>query len=336
MSRPPNSFTSREAMRNYLIRRVLMMIPLLLGISLLSFTIMQLAPGDPASLDVSMNAKIDPGYIVKLRESYGLNDPLLVQYGHWLKRMATFDFGNSFKDNRPVLTVILERLPATLLLSGLSVFLLFVLAVPLVIAAATHQGQWLDRWTTLFTFIGFAMPTFWLALLLMLLFGVQWGWLPISGMAGIGAEDLPLWGRAWDMAQHLVLPLFVTTFGGLASISRYARTSMLEVIRQDYIRTARAKGLTERVVVYKHALRNAMISIVTLLGLSLPALIGGSFIIETLFAWPGMGRLGFEAVFSHNYPLLMGIGIISSLLTLLGNLLADLGYAWLDPRVRYE
>ncbi len=323
-------------MRKYLIRRLLLMIPLLLGISLLSFAIMQMAPGDPVSLGAGMNPKIDPGYLVKLRESYGLNDPLMVQFWHWLRRMASLDFGNSFRDGRPVLKVIAERMPATLLLSGLSEVLLFLVAVPLGIAAATHQGKWLDRWTTLFAFTGFAMPSFWFALMLMLFFGVQLGWLPVSGMTGIGFEDLSWPGKVWDLAQHLVLPLGVTTFGGLASVSRFARTSMLEVIRQDYIRTARAKGLTERVVIYKHALRNALIPIVTLVGLSLPALIGGSFIIETLFAWPGMGRLGLEAVFTHDYPVLMGTGVISGFLTLLGNLLADVGYAWLDPRVRYD
>jgi peptide/nickel transport system permease protein len=155
-------------------------------------------------------------------------------------------------------------------------------------------------------------------------------------MQSVGAEYLPWYAQAGDLLSHLILPLAVTTFGGLASVSRYARTSMLEVIRQDYIRTARAKGLSELRVVFRHALPNALIPIVTLLGLALPGMIGGSFIIETIFAWPGMGRLGFEAVFSHNYPLLMGIGVISAFLTLLGNLLADIGYAWLDPRIRYD
>lgn len=323
-------------MRRYLIRRLLLMIPLLLGISLLSFGIMQLSPGDPATLAVNQNSRIDPGYITKLRETYGLNDPLLVQYGHWLKRMACLDFGRSFKDDRPVLDVILERLPATLLLSGLSELLLFLVAVPLGVAAAYYQGKWLDRWTTLFAFVGFAMPSFWLALLLMLVFGVQLGWLPVSGMTGLDFDSLSFLGKIWDLGTHLLLPLAVTTFGGLAAVSRFARTSMLEVIRQDYIRTARAKGLPERTVIFKHALRNALIPIVTLLGLSLPSLIGGSFIIESLFAWPGMGRLGLEAVYSHNYPVLMGTGILTAFLTLAGNLLADVGYAWLDPRVTYD
>ena len=313
-----------------------MMVPLLLGISFLTFGIIQLAPGDAASLDVAMNQKVDPTYIQRLRESYGLNDPFLVQYGKWIKRMATLDFGVSFKDNRPVRDVIAERLPATLLLSGLSLLLLFVIAVPLGTVAAVTQDSWFDRSTAVFTFVGYSMPGFWVALLLMMLFGVWLGWLPLSGMVSLENDSLTFWGKAADVLSHLVLPLCVTTYGGLASVSRYTRTSMLEVIRQDYIRTARAKGLPENQVIFKHALRNALIPIVTLLGLSLPALIGGSFIIETIFAWPGMGRLGFEAVMSKNYPVIMGIGVITSFLTLLGNLLADIGYAWLDPRVKYD
>lgn len=323
-------------MRHFLIRRLFLMIPLLLGISLLSFGILKLAPGDPASLNVNLNAKIDPGYITKLRQAYGLNDPVYLQYWHWLKGMARLDFGNSFKDNRPVLSVIGERFPATLLLSGLSEILLFLVAVPLGVAAAYYQGKWLDRFVTVFSFVGFAMPTFWLALMLMLVFGVQLGWFPVSGMQDIAAPYMPWYRQVGDLAWHLVLPLAVTTFGGLASVSRYARTSMLEVIRQDYIRTARAKGLSEFQVIFKHALRNALIPIVTLVGLSLPALIGGSTIIETIFSWPGMGRLNYEAITSLNYPLVMGIGVISAILTLLGNLLADLGYALLDPRIRYD
>ncbi|HET9869174.1 MAG TPA: ABC transporter permease [bacterium] len=323
-------------MKKFVLRRLLLMVPLLLGISILSFGIMQLAPGDPASLSAAMNQHIDPSYIEKLRASYGLNDPLYLQYWHWLTRLCRLDFGDSFKDGRPVLAHILERLPATLLLSGLSLALLFLLGVPLGVAAAYWQGRWPDKWITALTFFGFSMPDFWLALMMMLLFGVTLGWFPVSGMWSLGAEDLPFFDRLGDLAAHLAMPLFVTTFVALASVSQYAKTSLLEVIRQDYIRTARAKGLSESKVVLKHALRNALIPIVTLLGLSLPGLIGGSVIIESIFAWPGMGRLGYESMMNHDYPLVMGVGILSAFLTLLGNLLADIGYAWLDPRVKYD
>jgi peptide/nickel transport system permease protein len=323
-------------MRKFLIRRLLLMIPLILGISILSFSIMKLAPGDPATLNVNLNAKIDPGYITKLREAYGLNDPIWVQYARWLKRMLVLDFGESFKDNRPVITVIAERMPATILLLGLAELLLFLIAVPLGVAAAYYQGRWQDRFTTVFSFLGFAMPTFWLALMLMLVFGVQLGWLPVSGMFSVGSDYLPWHERVWDLLLHLVMPVFVIAFGGLASVSRFARTSMLDVIRQDYIRTARAKGLSEFHVVFRHALPNALIPIVTLIGLTLPALVAGGVIIETIFGWPGMGRLIYEAIMSRNYPVVMGVGVITAFLTLLGNLLADIGYAVLDPRIRYD
>lgn len=323
-------------MRNYILRRLLMMVPLLLGISILSFSIIKLAPGDPASLNVNMSAKIDPGYITKLREAYGLNDPLYVQYGRWLKGMFTLNFGKSFKDDRPVIEVIGERIPATLLLTGLSEALLFLIAVPLGVAAAYYRERWLDRFTTLFSFVGFATPTFWLALLLMLVFGVQLNWLPVSGMWSVGSEYLPWYGRLGDLAWHLILPVTVSVFGGLASVSRYARSNMVEVLQQDYIRMARAKGLTEFRVVFRHTLPNALLPIITLLGLSLPGLLAGGTIIETIFGWPGMGRLNWEAIMSRNYPVVMGIGIILAFFTLLGNLLADIAYAAMDPRIKYE
>jgi peptide/nickel transport system permease protein len=312
------------------------MVPLLLGISILSFGVMHLAPGDPAVLSTAMNTKVDPSYIERLRAFYETDKPIHIQYWHWLKKISVLNFGTSFKDNRPVLDVILERLPATLLLSGLSEVLLFLIAVPLGVLAAYRQNSFYDRFVTVFSFIGYSAPGFWVALILMLLFGVTWGILPISGMVSNEFDLLPWYSKVGDFLSHLILPLVVTTFGGLASVSRYARTSMLEVIRQDYIRTARAKGLSEFQVVFKHALPNAMIPIVTLMGLSIPGLIGGSVIIESIFSWPGMGRLSYEAMMNHNYPLVMGTVMIAAVLTLLGNLIADIGYAFLDPRIRYE
>ncbi len=313
-----------------------MTIPLLLGISIISFLIMHLAPGEPAALDVAMNTKVDPAYIQRLQAFYETDKPLTVQYWNWLERIATFNFGLSFKDNRPVLQVIVERLPATLILWGLSEIFLFLIAIPLGVLAAYYQNSFFDRFVSVFSFIGYSAPTFWVALLLMLLFGVQLGVLPVSGMVSDNADFLSGWGKLWDFASHLILPLFVTTYGSLASVSRYTRTSMLEVIRQDYIRTARAKGLSEFQVIFRHALPNALIPIITLMGLSLPGLMGGSVIIETIFSWPGMGRLSYEAILSHNYPLVMGIVIITAFLTIMGNLLADIGYAMADPRVRYD
>jgi len=270
-----------------------------------------------------------------LRELYGLDKPLPVQYWNWLLRLARLDFGRSFMpDGRPVLEKIGERLPVTLLLNLIEMIIILALAVPIGILSATRQYSRFDKITTVFVFLGFATPDFWLALLLMMLFGVQLGWLPISGLRSLNWEYLSFWPQQWDFLSHLMLPIAVATFGGLAGFSRYMRQSMLEVIRQDYIQSARAKGLAERVVIGKHALRNAMLPIVTILGLSLPGLIGGSVIVESVFAIPGMGQLMVQSVFQRDYPVIMANLVIVSVLTLLANLVADLSYGLVDPRIR--
>jgi len=270
-----------------------------------------------------------------LREVYGLDKPLPVQYWNWLGRIARLDFGRSFMpDGRPVFDKIRERLPVTLLLNLIEMLIILALAVPIGILSATRQYSLFDKVTTVFVFFGFATPDFWLALLLMILFGVQLGWLPISGLRSLNWEYLGFWPQQWDFFSHLILPIAVATFGGLAGFSRYMRQSMLEVIRQDYIQSARAKGLAERVVIGKHALRNAMLPIVTILGLSLPGLIGGSVIVESVFAIPGMGQLMVQSVFQRDYPVIMANLVIVSVLTLLANLVADLSYGLVDPRIR--
>jgi peptide/nickel transport system permease protein len=200
--------------------------------------------------------------------------------------------------------------------------------------SATRQYSFIDRFTTIFVFVGFSTPSFWLALLLIYMLGVQWGVLPISGIQSLDTTGLTLWGRISDWAEHLILPVFVSAFGGLAGFSRYVRNNMLEVLRQDYIRTAWAKGLPEKIVIYKHALRNALMPVITILGLSLPGIIGGSVIMETVFGIPGMGQLLYQAVFSRDYNLAMGILVPAAFLTMLGNFLADIAYAITDPRVR--
>lgn len=323
-------------MLEYIVRRLLFMIPLLLGITIITFVVVQLSPGGPADMLTGLSPKIGAEAKARLRSLYGLDKPIHVRYWLWLSRIARFDFGESFKDGRRVITKILERLPATLLLNILSLLLIFFIALPIGIMSAVRQDSLFDKGLTVFVFLGFSIPAFWLALLLMILFGVILGWLPISGMHSVNFSYFSIVGKFWDMIKHLVLPVFVSAFGGLAYLSRYSRASMLEVLRQDYIRTARAKGLPERKVVYSHALRNALIPIVTLLGLSLPALIGGGFIFETIFAWPGMGRLGYQAIMARDYPVIMGVGVIAAFLTLLGNLIADITYAFVDPRIRYR
>jgi len=320
----------------YLLKRILMLFPLLLGITLITFTVIHLAPGEPVEMQTAMSPKITAETRQRLREFYGLDRPLHVQYGLWLKRVAQLDFGRSFApDNRPVIDKIRERIPVTLSLNLVALVIEFGLAVPIGILAAVRRNTLLDKGLTVFVFLGFAMPSFWLALLLMYLFGVKLDWLPISGLHSLGSDRLPTGAWLLDLARHLVLPIAVASFGSLAGLSRYMRSTMLEVIGQDYITTARAKGLTERVVILKHAFRNALLPVITLLGFSLPGLIGGSVIFETIFAIPGMGQLFFMGVMSRDYPLVMGILVIGAGLTLVGNLLADLCYAVADPRIRH-
>ena len=323
-------------MLEYIVRRLLFMIPLLLGITIITFVVVQLSPGGPADMLTGLSPKIGAEAKARLRSLYGLDKPIHVQYWLWLSRIARFDFGESFKDGRRVIIKILERLPATLLLNILSLLLIFFIALPIGIMSAVRQDSFFDKGMTVFVFFGFSVPAFWLALLLMILFGVFLGWLPISGMHSVNFPYFSIWGKMWDLIKHLILPVLVSAFGGLAYLSRYSRASMLEVLRQDYIRTARAKGVPEKKVIYRHALRNALIPIVTLLGLSLPGLIGGGFIFETIFAWPGMGRLGYQAIMARDYPVIMGVGVIAAFLTLLGNLIADITYAFVDPRIRYR
>ncbi|MFZ5587901.1 MAG: ABC transporter permease [Thermodesulfobacteriota bacterium] len=319
----------------FLAKRLAMMAPLLIGITFISFLVMHLAPGSPTDVMTDLNPKVSDLARERLTKLYGLDQPLHVQYWNWLKRLTVLDFGQSFApDGRPVLDKILERMPITVTINLLSLFLVLVIAVPIGVYSATHKGSLFDQATTLFVFLGFASPTFWLALLAMILFGVHLGWLPISGIKSLNHAQLSWAGQLLDYARHLLLPVTLSALVSLAGMSRYMRANMLEVIRQDYITTARSKGLSERVVIYRHALRNALMPVITILGLSVPGLIGGSVIFESIFAIPGMGKLFFEAVMSRDYPLVMGGLVISAVLTLLGNLLADLGYGLADPRVR--
>lgn len=320
----------------FALRRFLLGVPLLLGITFVSFLVIQLAPGEPVELTTGdLQTESTAQARQALRELYGLDKPLPVQYWVWLSRIVRLDFGRSFQpDGRPVLHKIAERLPITLLLNLTEMALILAVAIPIGIFSATRQYSLFDQITTVFVFMGFATPDFWLALLLMILFGVQLGWLPISGLRSLNWEYLGYWQQWGDLLGHLVLPIAVATFGGLAGFSRYMRQSMLEVIRQDYVQTARAKGLSEQTVIGKHALRNALLPVVTILGLSLPGFIGGSVIIESIFAIPGMGQLMVQAVFSRDYPLIMGNLVIVATLTLFANLLADVAYGLVDPRIR--
>jgi peptide/nickel transport system permease protein len=323
-------------MFGYALRRFILAIPLLIGITFVSFLVIHLAPGEPTDVQGGdVQSQSDKELRARLKEIYGLDKPLHVQYWNWLNRLVRLDFGRSFSpDARPVLQKIGERLPVTLLLNIVELAIIVAFAIPIGVLSATRQYSKFDKITTVFVFVGFATPDFWLALMLMIVFGVQLGWLPISGLRSPMWEYLSFWQQQWDFVAHLALPVLVATFGGLAGFSRYMRQSMLEVIRQDYIQSARAKGLAERVVIGKHALRNALLPIVTVLGLSLPGLIGGSVIVESIFAIPGMGQLMVQAVFERDYPVIMGNLVIVAALTLIANLIADLTYSLVDPRIR--
>jgi peptide/nickel transport system permease protein len=311
------------------------MIPLLLGITLVCFFVMHLAPGLPTDLQTQMNPKSTVEMKERLKTMYELDKPVHEQYWSWLRKLSRGDLGISFSsDHRPVAAKIMERLPITIILEFLSLIIIIAIAVPIGVLSAVHQDSIFDKVTGVLVFIGFAVPTFWLALLLMIFFGIHLGWLPISGLRSLNYEYLKPWAQFVDLIKHLVLPVFISAFGGLAGLSRYMRANMLEVIRQDYIMTARAKGLSERDVIYKHALRNALLPAITILGLSIPGLIGGSVIFETIFAIPGMGQLFYMSVMARDYPTVMGILLIGAILTLLGNLIADVSYALADPRIR--
>jgi len=322
-------------MRNYIIKRLLLIVPMLIGISLIMFVVMHLAPGDPASIRYGLNPDVSESARANFSKMYDLDKPVLIQYLLWMKRFVSLDFGKSLIDDRPVIARILARLPATLLLQVCSLLVIFCLSIPIGIISALKRNSLFDRVMTILVFIGYATPTFWLALLLILLFGFKLEWFPISGMSPWYTAYLDSFARCKDLLWHLVLPVAATAFGGLAALSRYTRSSMIEVLGENYVLTARAKGLSERRVVMVHVLRNALLPIITILGLTLPALISGSFIFETIFAWPGMGRLGYEAIMGYDYPTVMGVGVMATILTLLGIFLSDVMYAVVDPRIRF-
>jgi peptide/nickel transport system permease protein len=310
------------------------MIPLIFGITLITFTVIHLAPGGPVEVETEMSLKASAQARENLKRLYGLDKPLHIQYLDWLTRFVKLDFGKSFVDGKRVFDKIKERIPVTLTINLLSLLIIMLIAIPIGVLSATRQYSLFDKLTTVFVFVGFSTPTFWLALILMIIFGVSLGLLPISGIQSIDVSGMGSIDRLMDWIKHLILPVGLSAFGGIAGLSRYSRSSMLEVIRQDYIRTARAKGLKESDVIIHHALRNALMPVVTILGLSVPGLIGGSVIFETIFAIPGMGQLFYSSAMSRDYPTIMGILVIGAVLTLIGNLIADVSYALVDPRIR--
>jgi len=318
----------------YTVRRVLASIPVVLGVTVLTFLVMHATAGSYVP-GLDLNPYLKPADIARIRSNLGLDRPLYVQYGTWLIGIAHGDFGRSLLDGSPVMSHIVERLPNTLELTVTAILLGVALSIPLGVTGALRRGGKIDNLFTLLSTAGFAIPQFWLGLILILFFSVQlhaWRlpWLP-SG----GAFSSFNGGDVMDRLEHLVLPATVLSFFYLSVWSRFVRSSMVEVLSQDYVRTARAKGMPERRVVYVHALRNAVVPLVTLVGLELPALVSGGLVVEVVFGWPGIGRLAFERATQYDYTTVMGITTFAALLVVFGNLLADVLYAWLDPRIRY-
>jgi peptide/nickel transport system permease protein len=318
----------------YIVRRVLLAVPLLWALATITFFIVRLAPGDP--LAMYYNPEIDPSVMEAVRERLGLDQPIHIQYVKWLGALAQGELGVSFKHHRPVAEILAETLPNTLLLAGLALALDLGLGVLLGVLAATRQYSFVDHFTSLLALFLYSMPGFWLGLMLIILFAMKLGWLPASQMESVDAEFLPAVPRFLDRAAHLVMPVFVLGIASAASVARYMRGSLLEVIRQDYVRTARAKGLPERKVIFGHALRNALLPIITLVGLYIPFLISGAVVTETIFAWPGMGRLTIDAIFSRDYPVVMAANLLAGVMVIFGNLIADVLYAVADPRIRHS
>jgi peptide/nickel transport system permease protein len=325
-------------MLSYTLRRLLAMVPLLIGITIVSFLVMHLAPGGPTDLMTWELAKASPEAGERLRALYGLDRPLHVQYVDWLQRSLRLDFGLSFSvDRRPVMEKIAERMPVTIFISIFSLAISLAVALPVGVLSAVRRNSRFDKVSTVLVFLFFCIPGFWLAQLGQIFFGLKLGWLPISGLRSpVGFGNLGLWAKAVDYARHLVLPVGIGSLAWLAGWSRFMRSGMLEVIRQDYIRTARAKGLPERVVIVRHAMRNALLSIITILGLSIPGLIAGSVIFETVFGLPGIGQLMWQSVMARDYPVVMGNLVLTAILTLCGNFLADICYVFADPRITLE
>jgi peptide/nickel transport system permease protein len=318
----------------YVIRRVLVSIPLIWALATLTFFLIRLAPGDP--LAIYYNPEIDPEVMETLRVRLGLDQPLHVQYVKWLGSLAHGELGVSFSHHRPVVDILREAIPNTLILTSWALALDLVLGVLIGVISAIRQYSWVDNTITVGALFVYSMPSFWLGLMLIIVFSLKLGWLPASQMESVDAEYMTTTARFVDRALHLVMPVFVLGIASAASVARYMRGSLLEVIRQDYIRTARAKGLPERTVVFKHALMNALIPIITLLGLYLPFLMSGSVITETIFAWPGMGRVTVSAIFARDYPVVMAMNLVAGIMVVAGNLLADILYGVVDPRIRYD
>lgn len=328
-------------MKRYLIRRALQIIPLFFIVTLMTFGLYHLAPGGPEQIFLAgEESNVRPEDILALREKWGLDDPFHVQYGKWLGNLVLHgDLGKSFQSQRPVMETWMERLPATLQLNIIEFFLIFALSIPLGVVTAVRQYSWLDYTASTFSFLGHSMPSFWIGLMLIVWVALKSGGLiPTSGYQTyeVTSETHTWLGIMLDRLRYMILPIITLTVTGMAALTRYMRNSMLEVLKEDYIRTARAKGLSERVVIYKHAMRNALLPIITIAGWWIAALFDGSAIIEVIFAWPGVGQYGLGAVNAQDHPVVMALLLFGFMVSTIASFATEVVYVWVDPRIRYS
>ncbi len=318
----------------YLVKKTLEIIPTFIGITFIIFIIIHLAPGNPINATGGFNPNVSYKSIKNMEKIYHLNEPLYIQYIDWLRNLFRLNFGYSLVDGTSVIKKIGERIPITLLINVITLILSLAISIPIGVISATKKDSFIDKFFTFFVFSGYAMPSFWLALLSILLFSVKLHILPISGLHSFNVKS-GTFAYYWDMAKHLTLPIFIGVFGSLAGFARYVRSGMIDILDKDFIKLMFLRKIDKKTILYKHALKNALLPLVTIMGLSIPSLIGGSVIIESIFAIPGMGQLFYYSAMARDYPTVMGILAISSLLTLIGNLIADISYALMDPRIRY-
>jgi peptide/nickel transport system permease protein len=316
-------------MQQYLIRRLLITVPVLFGITILCYLILSLTPGDPVQMLISPT--ISEADIEIKRRALGLDQPVAVRYVRWLAELTRGNLGYSFSSGTPVTRRVGERIGPTLTLTVTALALSYLIAIPIGVIVATRRYSWIDYVATFVAFLGISLPTFFLGLAGIYVFALRWPVLPVGGTETLGGD-----GGTGDLIYHLILPASVLAVAGAGALMRYVRSSMLDVLGQDYVRTARAKGVIEAVVRRRHALRNALIPVITIAGLQLPGLLAGAVVTEQIFEWPGMGRLTIEAINQRDYPVLMGITLVTALLVAAGSLLADLAYSIVDPRIRYE
>jgi peptide/nickel transport system permease protein len=316
----------------FLARRFLVALPLIFGLLTVTFFIIRLAPGDPVAMYVQDD--FDPRFAERLKHTLGLDQPIHIQYYTWLKNVAVGELGVSFSKRAPVLDVLFEAFPNTILLTALAYGINLLLGITIGVVSALKKNAWLDRFLTYSGLFVYSLPEFWLAIVLILIFSNILGVLPASGMHSPFAESFSTLEYVWDVFRHLLLPVFVLGISSAAGIGRYMRVSILDVLDREFIRTARAKGLSPWKVLTRHAFRNALLPVITIIGISFPFLLGGAVVVESVFGWPGMGKLAVDAIFARDYPLIIACTLVAGLMVILGNLLADTLYAIVDPRIK--